>query len=388
MEFSRDLIETSGYERSGFAATYQRFRPRTPSVLLDVLCRYARTGRPSLVVDLGCGTGLSTRAWAGIARRVIGVEPNEAMLAAAERPPGIEYRQAYAQQTGLDEGSTDIVTCSQSLHWMEPEPTFAEVARILRADGVFAAYDYDWPPAIDPEVDEAFWAYQGRRGEARRRRGIQRGGDVWSEEGHLERMRASGRFRYCRELVLHSIEEGDAERVVGFARSLGLPIADRGDCDLERELRIDELEAVARRVIGDRLVPFLFSYRVRVAIAQSSTWFAQRSVLPIVRSAASTPPIHGRDTASGPVPRGHAESAPLSQIGHAPGVRRGRRTRDYAPPVLPPPAARRRLISSRAADPWPRPSAQSDRPARARRTTPGRPAGAPTSPSRRSCTGR
>ena len=267
MEFSRDLIETSGYERSGFAATYQRFRPRTPSVLLDVLCRYARTERPSLVVDLGCGTGLSSRAWAGIARRVIGVEPNEAMLAAAERGPGIEYRRAYAQQTGLDEGSTDIVTCSQSLHWMEPETTFAEAARILRADGVFAAYDYDWPPTIDPEVDEAFWAYQGRRGEARRRRGNPRGGDVWSKEGHLERMRASGRFRYCRELVLHSIEEGDAERVVGFARSLGLPVADRGDCDLERELRIDELEAVARRVIGDRLVPFLFSYRVRVAIA-------------------------------------------------------------------------------------------------------------------------
>jgi SAM-dependent methyltransferase len=38
-----------------------------------------------------------------------------------------------------------LVTCSQSLHWMEPEPTFAEVARILRRGGVFAAYDYDWP---------------------------------------------------------------------------------------------------------------------------------------------------------------------------------------------------------------------------------------------------
>ena len=59
-------------------------------------------------------------------------------------------------------------------------------------------------PRFDPEIDEAFWAYQGRRGEVRRRRQIQRGGDIWSKEEHLERMRASGRFRFCRELVLHA----------------------------------------------------------------------------------------------------------------------------------------------------------------------------------------
>jgi SAM-dependent methyltransferase len=266
VEFSQRLVETSGYDRPGFADTYERFRPRAPQVLLDVLCRYARTERPALVVDLGCGTGLSTRAWSGVAQRVIGVEPNAAMIGAAVLAPGVEYRQAYAQQTGLDDDVADIVTCSQSLHWMEPGPTFAEAARILRPGGVFAAFDYDWPPVVDPEVDEAFQAYQGRRGDVRQRRGIRRGGDVWPKEGHLERMRASGRFRYCRELVLHSLEEGDAERIVGFARSLGLPAADLRDEALERELRVDELEAVARRVLGDRTVAFLFGYRVRVAI--------------------------------------------------------------------------------------------------------------------------
>jgi hypothetical protein len=79
-------------------------------------------------------------------------------------------------------------------------------------------------------------------------------------------MRASGRFRYCREVLLHSIEEGDAERVAGFARSFGLPFVDISDEQLERELRIDELDAVARRVIGDRTVPFLFGYRVPLGV--------------------------------------------------------------------------------------------------------------------------
>jgi SAM-dependent methyltransferase len=264
-EFSRGLIDSSGYEREGFAGGYDRFRPRPARALLDVLCRYARVDQPRLVVDLGCGTGLSTRAWSCTAERLVGIEPNPAMLAVAEPAPGVEYRQAYADDTGLADACADLVTASQSLHWMEPEPTFAEAARILRPGGVFAAYDYDWPPLVDPEVDEAFMAYRMRRAKLRARRGIQRGADRWAKHQHLERMRASGRFRLCREVVLHSVEDGNADRVVGFAYSLGLPAAAPDD-ELERELRVAELEAVARRVLGDRTVPFVFGYRVRLGV--------------------------------------------------------------------------------------------------------------------------
>jgi len=263
--FSRALIDRSGYEREGFAGGYDRFRPRPPRALLDVLCRYAHVERPRLVVDLGCGTGLSTRAWSGIAERVVGIEPNSAMLAVAEQAPGVEYREAFAQETGFPNGVADVVTASQSLHWMEPAPTFAEAARILRPGGVFVAYDYDWRPAVDPELDQALEAYQARRTEMRARRGIQQGADRWPKHEHLERMRASGRFRFCREVVLHSVEEGNAERIGGLARSLGLPVAGEDD-GLARELRIDELETVARRVLGDRTVPFLYGYRVRLGV--------------------------------------------------------------------------------------------------------------------------
>jgi SAM-dependent methyltransferase len=265
-EFSRSLIETSGYERAGFAAHYDRYRPRPPRALLELLCRYARTRAPALVVDLGCGTGLSTRAWSGTASRTIGVEPNAAMLAVAEPAPGVEYVQAFAQGTGLPDATAEIATCSQSLHWMDPQHTFAEAARILRPGGVFAAYDYDWPAVVDPEVDAAFTAYRSRRRAAQHARGIQRGADRWHKDGHLERMRTSGCFRLCREALLHSVEEGDAERAVGFARSLGLPVADQTDDRLEDELRIDELGEVARRVLGDRTVPFVFGYRVRMGV--------------------------------------------------------------------------------------------------------------------------
>jgi ubiquinone/menaquinone biosynthesis C-methylase UbiE len=265
-QFSEELIARSGYERAGFADRYDQYRPRPPQAVLDLLCRFARSAEPNLVVDLGCGTGLSTRAWSGVAERVIGVEPNPAMLTVAEEAPGVEYRTAYAQATGIGDGAADIVTCSQSFHWMEAEPTLAEAARILRPGGVFAAYDYDLPPAVDPEVDTAFAAYLARRREARTRRGIRQGADLWSKDKHLDRMRESGRFGFCREVVLHSVEKGDAERIGGLARSLGLPIADPDHPELERELRIDELEATAQRILGSGVVPFVFGYRVRLGV--------------------------------------------------------------------------------------------------------------------------
>jgi ubiquinone/menaquinone biosynthesis C-methylase UbiE len=263
-EFSRGLIERSGYAREGFPAHYDAYRPRPPRILLETLCRIAQVERPPLVVDLGAGTGLSTREWSVLADRVVGVEPNTAMFEEARRAtaqPNVAYVNAFAQETPLEDACGDIVTCSQSLHWMEPEPTFAEAARILRAGGVFAAYDYDPAPLVDSEVDEAYDAYLRRRRAARERRGISSGGEVWPKQSHLDRMRASGRFRYCRQLAFHAIVPGSAASLVGFARSIGLS----GDAT-EEELGLPELEEAAKRILGDREVPFQWSYFVRYGV--------------------------------------------------------------------------------------------------------------------------
>jgi SAM-dependent methyltransferase len=48
------------------------------------LCQLIRQKKPKVVVDLGSGTGISTRIWYGIADLVIGVEPNDDMRAESE----------------------------------------------------------------------------------------------------------------------------------------------------------------------------------------------------------------------------------------------------------------------------------------------------------------
>ena len=248
---------------SSFAETYDRYRPRPPAALLELLARLAGVERPRLVVDLGSGTGLSARAWVDRADRVVGIEPDDAMRAVAEaRGAEVEYVAATSSATGLPDASADLVTCSQSLHWMEPEPTFAEVARILRRGGVFAAYDYDAVPVIHPDVDAAYEAVLDAAKSMREQTGRispwTTRGPFWKGE-HAQRMRTSGRFGYVRELVLHSVEEGDADRLIGGARSMGAI-----EMHKDEDIGLDELERTARRVLSDRVVPFWFGYRVRL----------------------------------------------------------------------------------------------------------------------------
>ena len=262
-------IKRSGYTSSGFADRYDIYRPTPPTALLDVLTQLAQTKRPNLVVDLGSGTGISTSVWADRAHRVIGIEPNAGMRRRAEernQAQNVIFQDGFAHQTGVPDGSVDIVTCAQSLHWMEPESTFAEVARILRPEGVFAAYDYDWPPTVHWEVETAFSACTVRVHELERQHGVEDNMQQWTKSEHLARMRASGRFRYVREILLHSTGIGTADGLVGFARTLGhvSRLLDLGFSDAA--LGLDKLRQVAERALGNSGLPWYFSYRVRVGV--------------------------------------------------------------------------------------------------------------------------
>jgi ubiquinone/menaquinone biosynthesis C-methylase UbiE len=262
-------IERSGYTRSGFADRYDTFRPTPPAVLLDVLLQLAQTTRPDLVVDLGSGTGSSTRVWADRARRVIGIEPNGAMRQRAEArntAPNVRFQAGFAHQTGMPDEVADIVTCAQSLHWMEPESTFTEGARILRPGGAFAAYDYDWPPTVHWEVESVFFGFMARVHEIRRKHRSESERQQWAKSEHLARMRGSGRFRYTKEVLLHSTEPCTAERLIGFTLTLGhvAQVLELGVS--ETELGLDELRRVAEQRLGDRGIPWYFSYRIRVGV--------------------------------------------------------------------------------------------------------------------------
>ncbi len=267
--FSETLVARSAYERDGFADIYDAYRPTPPAAVLDILQIIAQVERPRLVVDLGAGTGLSTRVWAERAEEVVGVEANASMLErarAATAAANVRYVEAFAAETGLASGQADIVACAQAFHWMEPAPVLAEATRLLRAGGVFAGYDYDVPPVVQPDVDDAFAALFAARKAARKQLGIEAGAATWPKERHLDQIRASGHFRFARELACHGLEETNAERVVGLAESIGGPRALFDGAAPTVEEAFARLRDVAHSVLGDRRWPMVVCYRVRLGI--------------------------------------------------------------------------------------------------------------------------
>lgn len=255
---------------SGFADQYDKYRPLPPAALDKILCQLAKTARPQLVVDLGSGTGLSTRYWADKAEQAIGVEPTLDMREQARaqtEAKNVSYREGYSHRTGLPDGCAQIVTCSQSLHWMEPQSTFEEARRILVPGGVFAAFDYDWPPTTSNwEADAAYEVCSAQIDLVESQQPAPPSLQRWHKHEHLARMAASGCFRFTKEMVLHHTEPGNAERLVGLLLSQGSVMTLLKNGLSEEELGIDVFREQAQRALGDAPATWYWSSRLRFGI--------------------------------------------------------------------------------------------------------------------------
>ncbi|CAN5683039.1 hypothetical protein BH10CHL1_BH10CHL1_37390 [soil metagenome] len=255
---------------SGFANAYDQFRPAPPTVLSDILTQLAQTAFPACVVDLGCGTGLSTRYWADKAQTVIGIDPTDDMRRQAEaftQATNITYRQGFSHQTGLPDQCAQIVTCSQSLHWMEPQATFQEVKRILQPGGVFAAYDYDWPPTIERwEAEAAYALCSAKAQQLEKERRLSADVKQWGKNQHVARMQASDCFRYTKEIVVHQLDSGNAERLIGLLLSQGGIMTLLKNGVSEAELGIDLFRETVQQLLGDSPQRWYWSSRMRIGI--------------------------------------------------------------------------------------------------------------------------
>jgi SAM-dependent methyltransferase len=119
---------------------YERFRPSYPAALVEWVVARASLEPGARIADLGCGTGISTRLFAERGFDVVGIDPNEEMLARARRAGGARYRRGEAAATGLPDASVDLVIAGQAFHWFDVQKTLDEALRILRPGRRLAAF--------------------------------------------------------------------------------------------------------------------------------------------------------------------------------------------------------------------------------------------------------
>ena len=112
-------------------------------------------------LDVGCGTGVLTRAVLELARAraVVGIDPSEGFLAYARSETaaaGAHFAAADARALPFGEEVFDAVVSGLVLNFVpDPARGLAEMARVARQGGVVAAYVWDY--AGEMQMMRRFW---------------------------------------------------------------------------------------------------------------------------------------------------------------------------------------------------------------------------------------
>jgi len=133
------------------------------------------------IVDLGCGTGYWLRHYALEAARVVGIEPDPELRAAAVQTaaelPGTEVLAGSAEHLPLPDASADVVH-ARFAYFFPPgtDAGLTEVLRVLRPGGSLVAVDNDYrsgefaqllaaaavrPPRQTAAAVDAWWRDRG-----------------------------------------------------------------------------------------------------------------------------------------------------------------------------------------------------------------------------------
>src|SRR6476469_4186100 len=121
-------------------ALYEELRPPYPPAFFRSVARKLGLGREHALIDLGTGPGLLALGFGPYVGRIVGVDPEPAMLDAARRAAAsaghaLTLIEGKVETLSPDIGTFDVVTIGRALHWMDREPTLVRLDRLVARDG-------------------------------------------------------------------------------------------------------------------------------------------------------------------------------------------------------------------------------------------------------------
>jgi SAM-dependent methyltransferase len=129
---------------------YVKYRPQYPDELYAYLA--SLTKEHTRVWDCGTGNGQAAVGLTQFYDQVIATDPSEQQIGNCIPHEKITYRVEKGEESSIESGTVDLVTLANAIHWLDFHVFNAQVKRVLKPDGIIAAWAYRLP-AISPEVD-------------------------------------------------------------------------------------------------------------------------------------------------------------------------------------------------------------------------------------------
>lgn len=246
----------------GFSDIYESSRPTLPRQTFEILKKYKSS--IETIVDIGCGTGLSTKVCEEFADRVIGIDPSNEMLKQAQKKETdkIKFIHGYGENTMLPDAIADIVICAQSFHWMKKDETLNEVYRILKPNGIFVIIDANYPPIINKELEKLYFSIvrKAKKQEAFEEK------ILVNKEKHIDSIKNSNLFDYAREIFFSKTELYDKERFKNFILSQStVQKCIKGNYGILKE-ELETLDDKLENIFNGKSLEAIFSYEMRIGI--------------------------------------------------------------------------------------------------------------------------
>ena len=151
------------------AELYEQYRPPYSAEFFRLVAQELALSKQHALIDLGTGPGPLALGFAPYAGRVVGVDPEPAMLAAARTAArrvdaDVTFVEGRAEDLPETIGGFDVVTIGRALHWMDHGALAALFARLVAPGGAivvcatFASRDGRNPWLADYDAARRAWS--------------------------------------------------------------------------------------------------------------------------------------------------------------------------------------------------------------------------------------
>jgi SAM-dependent methyltransferase len=132
------------------SGNYKKFRPSYPKELFEYLASISPSTNAAW--DAGCGSGQASIAISDYFTNVIATDISDKQIKKAYRKENVRYLSCPSECSNLDNNSIDLILCAQSIHWFDLKKFYNEVTRVLKPQGILAAWTYNLL-RINEEID-------------------------------------------------------------------------------------------------------------------------------------------------------------------------------------------------------------------------------------------